>query len=160
MSNATAPSVTDFLNGGGGGGKSFKFATVGDTHEGTILSAEVAQARDIDNEPKTWPDGNPVYELRIKCQSALREDDEDDGVRTWYCSGGKGEATDGKGLSAQEAVKAALAESGMREIPIGGGIKIRYSGTKAASKRGHNPAKRWLVKFTPAPESTVSAEDF
>lgn len=159
MSNGSAPSVLDFLNGSGGG-KSFKFPEVGTTHEGTIISAEVKQARDIDGNPKTWDNGDPVWELQIKAQTDEHEDAEDDGIRTWYCSGGKGEADDGKGLSAQEAVKAALADAGMREVPIGGTLKVRYSGTKAPAKRGHNPAKRYQVKFTPAPASTVSAEEF
>lgn len=155
----TTPSVADFLNGAGGG-KSLKFPEVGTVGEGTIISADVRQARDIDGNAKTWENGDPVNELQIKVQTEQRDDDEDDGVRTWYCSGGKGEADDGKGLSAIEAVKAALADAKLKEIPLGGTIKVRFSGTRKPSKRGFNPAKRYQVKFGAAPESTVAAEDF
>ena len=158
--SAHAPSVQDFLSAGSGG-KSLKFPDLGDISEGTIISAEVKQAKDIDGELKTWANGDPVYELQIKVQTDLSDDDDDSGERVWYCSGGKGGADDGVGLSAQEAVKEALKEAGMTEIPIGGTLRVRYSGTKKPAKRSHNPAKRYSVKFIAAPEgSSVSVDDF
>jgi hypothetical protein len=72
MSTQTDPNA--FLMGGGG--RSAKFATIGDKIDGEITATEVTQQTDFtDGTPKTWPDGNPMMQLVITLQTDEREDD-------------------------------------------------------------------------------------
>jgi hypothetical protein len=154
-------SVADFLNSSGGG-KSLKFPEVGTEYKDmTIISSDVAQARDLEGQPKVWDDGSPVMQLRIKVQTDLAENGDDDGVRTWYLSGGKGEATTGTGLSAELALKEAVKKSGVSaSLPPGTKISVLHSGVKAADKRGHNPAKRFKVRLEAGPVINMDDEGY
>jgi hypothetical protein len=62
-----------------------KDSTIGDTVSGAIVSAEVRQARDFDNnEPEFWKDGAPVLQLVVAVQTDEAIDADDDGIRSVY----------------------------------------------------------------------------
>jgi hypothetical protein len=69
------------------GGKTAKFESIGTSHTGTVISAEIRQATDPDtNKPEFWDDGNPKQQIVITLQTAERNpgDADDDGIRTVY----------------------------------------------------------------------------
>lgn len=149
----------------GGGGKSAKFETVGDTVTGVICAPpELRQQTDIKTgAPKTWDNGDPIMQLVVKLQTDQREDDEDDGVRNLYVSGGF------KRASLQKAVADALRTAKAKGLELGGTLAIRYTGEEPASVKGFNPAKLYAAKYTPPtdawleepkPAAAAPADDF
>jgi hypothetical protein len=137
----------------GGGGKSAKFAAVGDTVEGTIVAPpELRQRTSIDDgKPLTWDDGSPQLQLVVKLQTTQREDTEDDGIRNLYVSGGF------KRASLQKAVADAVRAAKSQGLEVGGTLAVRFTGEEPPAKRGMSPAKLYAAKYTP-PTSTFLDE--
>lgn len=138
MSTQT-PSTTDLL---AGGAPSAKFATVGTTIKGTVISAEDAQQTDFDSgKPKFYEDsGKPMMQVVISVQTDDRDPEipNDDGERRIFCKG-----------QMLSALKAALRSAGMDSHTFRRGgalIAVQYTGDGEPSKRGLNPPKQFAVQ--------------
>jgi hypothetical protein len=151
--------VDDFL--ASGGVPTAKFPDIGDAHKGVILSMEKRQARDIDNNPKTWDDGSPVMQWVIDLATDERDPaiTDDDGTRRLYVKGGKAVGTKG-GKSLEEAIRDAtrkLAETGYKGTLVGCELAVRYLEDGEPSKRGFSGPKLYKAQLT-AP--LVDIDDF
>jgi hypothetical protein len=143
----------------GGGGKSFKFETIGDTVEGTITDVAVSQQTSLeDNTPLTWADGSPRMQLVITLQTEARDDDEDDGVRKVYAKGGKYEVASGTGSSMKEAIAEAVKKAGAKSIDEGATLKVGYSGEGKKTNRGFSAPKLFRATYTPPVKSVAAAD--
>ena len=140
-------SLTELLNSGGG--KTFKFAQIGDSVTGTVESAEVMQKRNFDSgEPEYWSDGKPMQQVRISLSTSLRDpsDPEDDGARSVYVKGW------GDDL---RALRSAIKQAGADDIEPGGKFTATYArdGELPAGKRGFAPK---VKEYTYAKPSTTA----
>lgn len=94
------PSADDLLTGGGGRRCKFGAIAAGDSpvngtiHEGVVIGCESQQQTTYDptdpsksNKPKFWDNGKPAMELVITFQTAERDDQNDDGIRSVYAKG-------------------------------------------------------------------------
>ena len=123
----------------GGGNKSAKFDNEGDKVVGTIQHMEVRQQTDIKtNEPLFWDDAKkqPKMQLLVTLATDVREDDDDDGVRTLYVRG-----------QMQKAVQDAVRKSGARGLAEGGRLGVKWVGTAAPKSRGFNGAKQYAAQY-------------
>jgi hypothetical protein len=125
----------------GPGGKTAKFATIGDTHEGVIESKDVRQRKDFQTqEPLEWNDGSPQLEIVVALATSERADDDpdDDGVRKLYLK------TWGQTMQElRRAVKAAGAD----DIEVGGHLKITYARDGEIKTRGFNAPKEFAMEY-------------
>lgn len=143
----------DFLSSGGA--PSAKFASIGDTVKGTILSIEKVQQRDLDGKTKFWDDGNPMWQHVFTLQTDERDDsiEDDDGKRRLFVKG----ATKPESKSLKAAVTAAMQKAGAKPgMLIGGKLAVRYDGDGESVKRGFNAPKQFSAKF----EKPVPSDDF
>lgn len=129
QTQAAAPSLGDFLLGGASrAGRSLSFKQTGTSHTGTISSApEIQQQRDPETgDPKSWPDGNPMWQIVVPLQTTYRSADieDDDGVRFLYVDGSKKPESRSKHVAVANAVRAA----GAKGLEIGGQLTITYTG--------------------------------
>lgn len=77
--------IDDLLSAGA---KSVKFENPGDKVSGVITDVQVRQATEFGTgAPLTWDDGNPREQIVVTLQTSLREDGDDDGVRSAYIKG-------------------------------------------------------------------------
>jgi hypothetical protein len=129
----------------GGGGKSARFENPGDTIKGVIAAPpELRQQTDIaTGVPKTWDNGDPVYQLVVQLQTDLREDADDDGLRNLYVSGGF------KRASLQKAVADAVRASKAKGLEVGGTLAVRFTGEEPPAKKGFSPAKLYAAQYQP-----------
>lgn len=143
--------TNDFLMSSGG--RSAKFAEVGATVKGKIVGAEKAQQTDMDGAPKTWDNGDPMWQLVVTLQTDERDpgDPDDDGMRKLYLKGSKPTTSFG-------AVRAAIIAAGEREMKVGGTLAVRYTGDGEPSKRGFNAPKEYAAKYE-APVQSVAIDD-
>lgn len=128
---------------GGGGFKGFPFDNPGDAVLGTIVEPpEKLQQTDINTgEPKFWDDGKPKWYFRVKLQTALKEDDDDTGLRSLSLS-----------WKRLEAVRNAVREAGEKNLKVGGQLWLRFDAfeEKSTAKYRSNPAKvGWSAKYKP-----------
>lgn len=131
---------------GGGGGKSFTFENEGDSILGTVvMPPEKLQQTDMNTqEPKFWQDGKPQWYFRVTLQTALRESDDDDGIRTLSLS-----------WKRLEAVRNAVRASGAKGLKVGGRLWLRFDKyqPKHEARVKTNPAKlEWSAKYQPPTE--------
>ena len=149
--------VSGFLFGGGG--KAFKFETIGDTLDGTITDVQIAQQTDMEsNQPLTWADGSPRMQLIVTVQTAERSDDNDDGLRRAFAKGGKYEVATGTGTSMKDAIADAVKKAGARSLDEGGTLKIGYTGEGKRTNRGFSAPKLFRATYSP-PVKSVAAQD-
>lgn len=129
----------------GGGGKSAKFETPGDTVTGVVCAPpELRQQTDMKTgAPKTWDNGDPVMQLVVKLQTDEREDTEDDGVRNLYVAGGF------KRASLQKAVADAIRTAKAKGLEVGGTLAVKFTGEEPPQTKGFSPAKLYAAKYTP-----------
>lgn len=153
----THQDVDDFLFGGGGA-PAAKFPTPGATVKGTVLRASVQQARDLDNKPKFWDDGNPVRQLVVWLQTDERNPDieDDDGQRRIFAGG----SVKPESKSMRAAIVEALKKSGSKLEP-GGILAIRYvgDGPRNPQRPALNPPKQYVAQYEPPKPGAVSADD-
>lgn len=132
----------------GGGSKTFPFDTVGDEVTGRIISIQQRQQTDMKtNEPAFWTDGKPKMMFTVALQTNVREDEDDDGVRTinlrW------------KSLEVcQKAVKVA----GAKKPEVGGILTLKFTGEGVATQKGFNKPKFWSAHYIP-PDASASFMD-
>jgi hypothetical protein len=147
--------VDQFLSGG----KSFKFEELNDVIEGVIESLEVkAQTNMETGEALTWPDGKPRQQLVVTLQSDLREDDDDDGVRTIYAKGGNYQPATGSGKAMRDAIVDALKQSKAGKLEVGGKLKVGYTGIGKKTKAAYSAPKLYTAKYS-KPEKPAITED-
>jgi hypothetical protein len=143
----------------GGGGKAARFEKIGDTVEGTITNVEVTQQTSMeDNQPLTWPDGQPRMQLVVTLQTSAKDDADDDGVRKVYAKGGKYEPAEGTGTSMKDAIADAVKKAGAKSISEGGKLKVGHTGMGKKTNRGFSAPKLFRAVYT-APVASVAASD-
>lgn len=134
------------------GSASFKFDNLGDTVKGTIVSVEQTQQMDMDtNAPQWWDDNRtrPKLQLKIVLQTALRDNDADDGLRTIYAKGGNAAPASGSGQAMEQAIVSAVQKAGAASIDEGAELIVRWTGEGEQKKRGYNAPKLYTVRYTP-----------
>ncbi len=123
----------------GGGSKSAKFETVGETVGGAITHiGEPRQQTDFrDGTPLTWRDGSPRMLLPVTVQTQLRDaaDPTDDGKRTFYIKG-----------EMKKAIEAALRAAGAG-MAQGGVLTVAFTGTEPTD--GGFPKKLYAATYQP-----------
>lgn len=142
-----------------GGGNAFQFDEIGDRVSGVITTVERRQQTSFeDNKPLTWEDGSPRMLTFVEVQTDLRDDDDDEGLRTIYCKGGNFEIAEGSGLSAEKALAKAAKDAGLKSIDEGMKLTMAFSGRSKSSVRGYQPAKLFVAKLE-QPVASVSMDD-
>ena len=123
----------------GAGGRSATFPDVGTEYDGFVVSYEMRQQTAFQtNKLLFWDDGSPRMQLVVTIHTGLREDDDDDGIRTLYVKG-----------NMQKAVRDAVAKAGARGIAADGRLFVRYVGDEETAQKGMSPAKRYIAKYAP-----------
>lgn len=145
--------INDFLLGGGSA--SARFDTVGDTITGTITNQEVRQQTDIaTGDPLVWANGDPRMQLLVTLQTALRDDGDDDGLRTLYVKGSKKTGS----RSLHDAVASAVRAASAKGLEDGGTLTVKYVGDEPSQTRGFNPRKLYEATYqAPAQEAPSAA---
>ena len=126
---------------------SLKYETPGTSHTGKIISAELQQQREIDTgKPKTWEDGKPQMQIKVRLQTAYRdpEIEDDDGIRADYLRGHKLKAV-------QAAVRRAKAK-----LEPDGELTISYIGDGEQKTRGFNAPKIYSADYVPPGDAAVA----
>lgn len=133
----------------GGGSKTFPFDTVGDEVTGRILSIQQRQQTDMKtNEPAFWGDGKPKMMFTITLQTKIREDEDDDGVRTINVR-----------WKSQEAVQKAVKMAGAKKPEIGGILTMKFTGEGVPSQKGFSKPKFWSAQYVPPDPSASFMDD-
>lgn len=114
-----------------------------------VLVEDPSTMQQIDfdtDKPEFWDDGSPKMQGIVKLQTSLREDEDDDGIRTIYAKGGK--ATIDGGRSLQEAIRQAGIDAKAR-IAKGGTLTVKYVGDATPKNPKHSGQKMYVAKYTP-----------
>lgn len=132
-------------NIGGDGGNSFPFDKIGDFVTGLVKSVEPLQQTDLNTkEPAVWKDGKPKMMYRIGLQTDLREDGNDDGMRSIYARG----ANKPESKSLQAAIRQAVfAVTGKYDLEYDGKLTVQYIGEGVPEQRGHNAPKHYAAWY-------------
>lgn len=120
---------------------SASFLEIGTVHAGQIESYEKTQQRDLDtNEPKVWPDGQPMWQIVFTIQTDERDDqiDGDDGLRKIYAK-----------AQMLNAIREAVKTSGHAGDLVGGKLAVKYVRQEQPKKRGYSGPKVYAAKFEP-----------
>lgn len=127
---------------GGGGAKSAKFTTIGDTVGGRITAEPTVQQQTKykTGEPLFFDNGDPKMQLVVKVQTDLREDAEDDGVRALYLKGGF------KRDTTQKAVADAVRAAGAQGLSVGGELHLTLVHIEGV---GQDAPKSFTARYTP-----------
>lgn len=143
--------ASDFLlSSGRSGGRGAKFERIGQIYSGTIVKApkKVVQTDMATKAPKVSKfNGQPLYQVLVQIQTELREDAEDDGIRTLFV---KNKMT--------TAVGNAMREAGAIRLEVGGHLQIGYSRDIPSDTPGFRPSKDYVAKYTPP--AAKAADDF
>lgn len=135
---------------GGNFARTAKFDSIGDSHEGVIVTASMEHAREyIEGQPGAggllyWhnkrplpvENDQPVMEPRLTFQTNARDDEKDDGRRS---------VTINKPLL-KEALQKAVAGAGAKRPAIGGYIRFTRIEDQPP-RRGSNKARGWSVEY-------------
>ncbi len=136
----------------GGGGRWTKFEQIGDKVSGEILDLETRQATDINGTPKTFDNGDPIWEVIATLQTDEREDGDDDGKRKVAIGGSM------KYASKRKAVTDAVRAAGATAIEVGGTLALAYTGDGESTQRGMSPPKLFQAAYK-APVAGVDLGD-
>lgn len=129
----TIPTAAQLLQGNA---KAFKFEAFGDTAEGTIVGIpQVKQVTKIDGTPDFFPSGDPKYQILATLQTTMREDQDDDGLRTLYIKS-----------YLMQAVRLAVQQAGAPELEDGGYLKVIYT-SDGEAKRGQSAPKIFQAEY-------------
>lgn len=150
--------IDDFLFGGGARSAFPADAPIGTTVAGTITGFEMKQQTDKDNNPRFFTSGDPMMMLLVTVQTDERLEDEDDGIRTLYAKGGRGDtfkATVGDGASMKDAIADAIKTAGAKSLAVGARLVVKRTGQ--GKRSGLNSAP-WLYRAAyKAPELGLDA---
>ncbi|HEU0067824.1 MAG TPA: hypothetical protein VFQ26_01005 [Nitrospiraceae bacterium] len=148
--------VNDFLFSGGA--KSFPFENIGDVVRGTITHMEKRQQTGLeDNKPLFWDDGSPRMLAVFTLQTALRDDPDDDGLRSIYAKGGRYEIAEGEGMSMKDAIAQAVRDAKAKTVELGDELAVGFTG-RAKAKKGYTAAKLYAASFRKGTKP-MSADD-
>ena len=126
------------MAGGGAVGRTAKFASVGDTHKGTIVAHTYRADLMPDGTQRTFADGKPRPDvLVVSIQTDEREDADDDGIRALWLK-----------WKMKEAVVEAVKKSG-GSFQVGGELAVKFSGEEKPTVRGNNPTKLYTASYRP-----------
>ena len=132
---------------GGSGGTSFPFNEFGDSVTGTVVGVEELQQNDMDTgAPAFWPDGKPKMMHAVTLQTELRDDADDDGMRTVYLRGSR-KPESGSTLAA--VLQAVKATTGGNAIDNGGTLTLTYVADGVPSQRGRTAPKKYTATYRP-----------
>jgi hypothetical protein len=135
--------VNDFLTGSGAPSISWKDATPGTVITGKVVTSEVTQQRDMDGNPKTWDDGNPMKQLVITLHNPDWADgDNPDGSRRLFAKGSRKPESKSMLAAVIEALRKADAK-----LEPGGTLTVRYLGEGEQTKRGFAAPKQYAAKY-------------
>lgn len=141
----------DFLlSSGQGGGKAAKFDRIGQIYSGVIVAPpkKVVQTDIATKQPKLSKfTGQPLYQVLVRIQTELREDNEDDGIRTLYV---KNKMT--------AAVGDAMRKAGVTRLEVGGLLRVGYTRDIPPETPGYRPSKDFAAEYI-AP-AVKAADDF
>lgn len=145
------PDLNDALTGGGGKSAFTKETPVGTSVTGTILDVSVQQLRDFaTGKPKFWDNDRPQLQIVITLQTDLREDGEDDGIRSIYIKTW--------GVWKQALMEAVRAAGGTKPADVllpGAVFTDTFTGTKPSSQG--SDTKVHAYKIVPAQSSLDEA---
>ena len=130
----TTPTTEQLL---GGGGRSAKFEAPGDTIEGTVIAKDVNQQTDFKTGEKLYypKSGDPMWQIIATVQTNMREDADDDGLRKIYFKSGL-----------MKALREELKVQNLKDIEVGGWIKVIHTGLGVAEGGGNAP-KLYVVDY-------------
>ncbi len=124
-----------------GGGDSLKFESIGDMHEGTLLSISSQSDTDPQGKVKTWDDGSPkkVFKWVLETES---------GPATMWVRG-----------NMVKVLREACAKAGAKKQAdlIGSKVQVKHHALGEA-KKGFHPAKLFQAKVTLAPADERGAD--
>ena len=130
-----------------GGAAACKFVAVGDTHKGKIIAAEKRQQTDYaTGTPKTWDNGEPMWEIVITLDTGI-EDENGETHRRLFVRG-----------AMLKAVREALKDANAK-LEVGGELAVRYTGDGEPSKKGFNAPKLFKAKYTPPAPAAVDLDE-
>lgn len=143
----------------GSGAKSFAFENIGDTVSGEIVNMAMREQTDLQTgEIARWSNGDAKKVIVITLQTALRDSDDDDGIRTVWARGGNYVAEKGKGGSTLNAIRDAVRASGAKEIMDGGKLTVAYTGEGKRANKGFSPPKLYTATYQ-APTANIALDD-
>ena len=122
----------------GTGARSAAFKEHKDEVWGTIMSSATRQQTNLQGEPKTYDNGDPMLQVVITLLTSQRDDDDDDGLRAVYAKG-----------QMLKAIGDAVRKAGARGIEDGGKLFVRYVSDAEPKQRGFNGAKQYIAKYDP-----------
>lgn len=135
--------VNDFLIGSSAPSISWKDVPNGHTVTGTVVTSEVAQQRDLDGNPKTWEDGNPMKQLVVTLHNDEWADAENpDGNRRLFAKGSRKPESKSMLAAIIEALRKADAK-----LDQGGTLTVRYLGEGEVTRKGFNAPKQYAAKY-------------
>lgn len=148
----TQPDTTadDFLMGGGVKSASFK-GSPPIVVQGVITDPpQRVQARDPDDGSlRTWDNGDPIWQLRVRLQTDQRDDAEDNGIRDLYVKGASGKPELEAEMSMTQAVRAAVEAAGAPGLRVGGTLAVQFHAEGKAKRAAFNPPKFYRAKYVP-----------
>lgn len=119
-----------------------KESQVGDTVTGTILDSEVRQSRDFDdNKLEFWDDGSPRLQLVINIQTDIRDDEDDEGIRSIYVKW--------HGAS-RKALLTAVKDGGVQDLVPGDTFTASYIGDGDQPDKKKSKPKLYAYGIAPA----------
>lgn len=129
------------------GAPSVKFPTIGTMVKGTVMSAKRTQQTDLDNNPKTFDNGDPMWQVVITLQTDERDAEiaDDTGERRLYAKG-----------QMLTAVREALKKAGAGQLDVGGTLAVVYEADGEKKNAGYNAPKLYRAQYQ-AP--TLAADD-
>lgn len=142
--------MTDTLEGflSGGGAPAAKFAEVGVTVKGTVVSAELTQQTDpADGSAKTWQDGSPRQQVVVTLTTDERDAaiDDDNGTRRVFVKG-----------AMLKALKEALKAAGSKTIEPGAQLAVKYIGDGEKTNPAYSAPKLYAAQYK-APVAAAGA---
>jgi hypothetical protein len=129
-----------------------KYSQPGEQHMGKVLSRDLFQSRNLDNnnELETWDDGNPVLKAKIVIQTDERDGGPDE----------DGNPDDGKRYIIikwwGDDLKALKEAVGQNDLKPGGTFIARFDHEEAPTRKGFNGRKVYAYAYEP-PAFTESA---
>lgn len=114
---------------------------------GTVTKVpEVAQQRNFDTgNLEVWADGNPKLKIIITLQTTLKDDEEDDGIRTLHVK---------KGWAEHQPIREAVLASGAEKMEVGGKLTVVFVG-ETPNPGGGFPTKNFTATYQPPAQSAL-----
>lgn len=131
------------------GGKAASFDRLGHTVGGTVINAEMRQARDLESgKPGYWDNGDPKENAIVTVQTQERDPSipDDDGVRSIYI---KWWGPNRIALQQEVRTKTAHLPEDQRDILSGGYFAATWSGEQASQTKGFSPGKLYSYEYRP-----------